>query len=67
MPSDSRPLSLKPQPSLAALKALIAVDHGLRIMLDLLGNVSTIYELGFDDTIAALKTDFDVARAADKT
>ena len=65
IPSDSRPLSLKPQPSLAALKALIAVDHGLRIMLDLLKNVAEMYELGFDFTIAGLKTDFELARATD--
>jgi hypothetical protein len=62
MPSDSRPLSLKPQPSLAALKSLMAVNHGLYIILDLLSNVSEMYELGVDDTIAKLKANLEIVR-----
>ena len=62
MPLDSIPFNLKPQPSLTALKSLIAIDHGLRIILDLLGNVAEIFELGFEDTIVKLKADFELVR-----
>lgn len=62
MPSDTRALSLKPQPGLATLKALIAIDLGLHTILALLINVSEMYELGSDDSITNLKADLELLR-----
>lgn len=62
MPPPRGSISIAPQRGISIFRALIALDYGLQIMLDLLKNVSDIYELGFDETIAQLTATFDAAR-----
>lgn len=66
MPLNGSPLSITPRSSLATLKSVIAVEYGLQMILDLFENVAKIYELGIDDTMAGLKTDFELARTVDR-
>lgn len=62
MPPSRGPISIAPQRGISTLRALIAFDYGLQIILDLLRNLSDINELGFDETITNLKATLDAVR-----
>jgi hypothetical protein len=60
-----RNLSLKqlaPPQEISAFRVYVALDFALQIMFDLLKNISDMYELGFTESLAALKTKLDATR-----
>lgn len=61
VPLPKEPLALT-RTKFEVLRALMALDHGVQIMCDLLKNLSEIYELGLSEAIVQLKAEADNTR-----
>jgi hypothetical protein len=62
VPPAHGPINLTPPQEISAFRVYVALDFALQIMFDLLKNISDMYELGFTESLAALKTKLDATR-----